>query len=1010
MRLFANVYDTNGVLLEGQVPLVSFTVTRVLDAAGTISLATSLVEERALALFLPGRRVDLWVDRYGTARLVGSGFVRQVSKSVGSERYTISVDGPDLVGALDRQTSTLNETLSGSFNAAVSAVLGSAGWVGDIQGVWDDLALRVDVESVLTTMVNLTRSSGAHFRIGNSPTTLEIGAFGVSSGVIATNQVLPNNEVIGSSEVVLVKSIQEIEDVDQLVNFLIPIGQGLGGDVLTLATSTQPDVFNFVDSFGNTLYYIKDQASIDQYGVSELTRPFRNVVQIGTAPGELPASADALYAAAKAWLTRHSVPQKTYKLTVTKTETTLVPGDTMRVFFDGFLETEGDGLQLLRVDGTFTIMKVVENLGEEDTTVLDISLLDRTTITPEHALASAMQANQWSEKELMRPASGTIGGGSGFTVTPSTGSIITIPDGGDLDLTGSDGITTFGAGTQLDVRLQANGVTASKIADGAVTTTKLADNSVNSAKIVDGSVTGDDLADNSVTGPKLADGTVTTNKIADGAVNSAKIADGGIATADLADGAVTTPKLADDAVTTGKIAAGAVGTTDLADDAVTLAKMAHGTALKFLGYDVTGAPAERDDPGSGATGEWEVEASVNRALATNKQVVLAQIKVPTGKLIEVEGGSILSILEDLALLREPTEQSDIFDLTYRNVQLQRFLSRQMLLLADNGFGSEIFSIDASGNWVDGVGEFTPSTWVHVYSNGRRTKLSHLWPNTTDPRGTFVAGADVNTGWSGAVGNGYNETYVPYDTDTGMENVLPGMLVGFYTNLSTWTSAPKGAGETPSTQDLGVAMVEYVDLGSKVIVLRPNHRLALSGGMSMKFYRNGQLVYRDFGASGVWTWLGSMFRDANGDLQEHYTDRSRIYIADEGSDYTTTSATFVAMNANLSALTFLPQMGELEYSLVGMAKHSAAAGLIHFNLLLDKSLYYQGDGATGLRNADAAGASREALIDFRIPIPSLIPGTHQVEGAWKTSAATATFSAGAGTASMDVHPTFEVRRR
>lgn len=113
-------------------------------------------------------------------------------------------------------------------------------------------------------------------------------------------------------------------------------------------------------------------------------------------------------------------------------------------------------------------------------------------------------------------------------------------------------------------------VTTAKIADSAVTTAKIADGNVTSAKLstdvqnaIDASITG--VADSdtidmdlnsrtisanvksaSISASHLADDAVTSGKIADGAVTSGKIADSAVTTAKIADGNVTSAKLSTD--------------------------------------------------------------------------------------------------------------------------------------------------------------------------------------------------------------------------------------------------------------------------------------------------------------------------------------------------------------------------------------------------------------------------------------------------------------------------------
>ena len=129
-------------------------------------------------------------------------------------------------------------------------------------------------------------------------------------------------------------------------------------------------------------------------------------------------------------------------------------------------------------------------------------------------------------------------------------------------------------------------------------------------------------------GIEAADGTKTTKRLTWGRLKtivqsgvSGTPADGSITTAKLANDAVTNAKIADDAIEEEQIADGEVKTAALADDSVTLAKMASGTADKFLGYDGSGNPAEKDAPAGGGTpGDGSITTAklANGAVTTPK--------------------------------------------------------------------------------------------------------------------------------------------------------------------------------------------------------------------------------------------------------------------------------------------------------------------------------------------------------------------------------------------------------
>ena len=191
----------------------------------------------------------------------------------------------------------------------------------------------------------------------------------------------------------------------------------------------------------------------------------------------------------------------------------------------------------------------------------------------------------------------------------------------------SDGFTVNNG----EVFIKANGISATQILDGAVTTVKIADNAVTTAKILNGNVTTAKIADNAVTAGKILNGNVTSVKIADdavtyaklqnlvtanrvlgststgligetqvqtamiatNAVTTAKILNSNVTTAKIADVAVTAAKIATNAVTATKISSGAVTTDKIAADAVTYAKLQNlVTANRVLGSTSTGLIGE----------------------------------------------------------------------------------------------------------------------------------------------------------------------------------------------------------------------------------------------------------------------------------------------------------------------------------------------------------------------------------------------------------------------------------
>jgi hypothetical protein len=195
-----------------------------------------------------------------------------------------------------------------------------------------------------------------------------------------------------------------------------------------------------------------------------------------------------------------------------------------------------------------------------------------------------------------------------FSLNGDTGTLQTLLSGDTITIAGGNGIsTTVGATDTVTVSLNVDnstveintdilrikdaGVTAAKIATGAVGTTQLADSAVTDAKLAANAVITAKILDSNVTNAKLATDSVTTIKIAGLAVTDAKLAADSVITAKIANLAVTDTKLAADSVTTAKIAGLAVTDAKLAADSVTTAKILNSnvTTAKIADSNVTTA-------------------------------------------------------------------------------------------------------------------------------------------------------------------------------------------------------------------------------------------------------------------------------------------------------------------------------------------------------------------------------------------------------------------------------------
>src|SRR5574341_1289364 len=155
------------------------------------------------------------------------------------------------------------------------------------------------------------------------------------------------------------------------------------------------------------------------------------------------------------------------------------------------------------------------------------------------------------------------------------------------------------------------------------------------------------------------------------------------------------------------------------------------------------------------------------------------------------------------------------------------------------------------------------------------------------------------------------------------------------------------------------------------------------------------------------------------LEYLFSPNSDVTDYDEGTDKTTTSTSFVAVDTagapDLRA-TLVTEGEDVAVSFlaeVQITNSGSVEGNANFNILVDgTTLAIADDGIFGAGD-NVANAIFYELVSFRIIIAGLSAGTHTFDVMWKVSASapttTATMYAGAGTVRHDTRPQLDVRK-
>lgn len=135
-----------------------------------------------------------------------------------------------------------------------------------------------------------------------------------------------------------------------------------------------------------------------------------------------------------------------------------------------------------------------------------------------------------------------------------------------------------------------------------------------------------------------------------------------------------------------------------------------------------------------------------------------------------------------------------------------------------------------------------------------------------------------------------------------------------------------------------------------------------------------------------------------------TPASGYSIINEGADYTTTSTSFVDIDATDLILTFTTGGGDVLLFFMGSIQHATVGARNYFDIHESVAAARLG-GDDGLLEVGVANASAGMPLTLCYRATGLAAVSHAFKVQWKTSTGTVTMYAGAGTANHDVHPIF-----
>lgn len=320
---------------------------------------------------------------------------------------TAAVTASSSLRDLQRQT-VLQRSFDGAtddINDVLEAIVPMrAGWsLGQVDTVSKPAPLDFWYESIFDSVALLAQTFGLHFREGLTARTLDFGAFGTSSGVIAVGgeRELPP-AAYNNPDLCHITRLSVDYQAERVINRLVPFGGAVGVATIDLSLTTSTQVGYAVRSAAlpgsGSYYYIQDGASIGLYGLSEVRFLRKDLRPISNSPAAREFAANVLYEAALASLLNLKDRQTIYELEVVGLQPDRARvGDKIRVRFLGVAETRRGAQAWLDLDQDFYILEMEEQFGAGLSTRLKINQNAVHEETVEDLLASTIRGFEQSQ-------------------------------------------------------------------------------------------------------------------------------------------------------------------------------------------------------------------------------------------------------------------------------------------------------------------------------------------------------------------------------------------------------------------------------------------------------------------------------------------------------------------------------------------------------------------------------------------------------------------------------------
>jgi hypothetical protein len=390
-RLRIDVYDPAGNKLNAG-PIISVlgaSYRLELDRIGSFAFQMPAGDEKA-ELVAQGNEVRIFREGEG---LVFRGLVDRAEWVIDADSsLVLSASGSSIARRLAWENTLLGRTFDGaSLSSAVTTLLAGTGWsAGSLDTPATTLLARFDGLPTWAALAKVAEVFGLHVREDPWNTQVDIGAFGVASGIVLQNIEAVSPALRENRLFAPIAKLEVLEESADVWNRVIPLGAGEGVNKLDLRYATRGSPYAVQSAAGpdgRTYWYLEDAASVAAYGARTRVLSVKDALPLANSAAGFTAAANALYDVAATWLARHKDPRTAYAVEAVglrHLDAAGAPvfqvGDRLRLIYRG-LARRSDGTTDVwkSVDASLWLMVLQRTFKDDgsDAWTLTVSTVDR---------------------------------------------------------------------------------------------------------------------------------------------------------------------------------------------------------------------------------------------------------------------------------------------------------------------------------------------------------------------------------------------------------------------------------------------------------------------------------------------------------------------------------------------------------------------------------------------------------------------------------------------------------